>query len=73
MHFMYMFNLNYSYRLKTESIYNNSKEDKLLYWDFFFIDDMIFAQHYLFQNLWRETLLLNHFNDERVLKVISFG
>ena len=72
MHFMYLFNLNYSYRLKTEAIFPVG-DQKFFYWDFFFLDDQIFEQHYLFQNLWRETLLLNHFNDERVQKVISFG
>lgn len=55
MDFMYLYNLNYSYRAKTEAIFK-SREN--LYFDFFFVDDAIFDQHYLFKNLWRETLLL---------------
>lgn len=42
MHFMYLFNLNYSYRLKTETIFPVS-DQKYYFWDFFFIDDQIFS------------------------------
>ena len=42
MHFMYLFNLNYSYRLKTEAIFPTD-DKKYYFWDFFFIDDQIFA------------------------------
>lgn len=70
MNFMYLYNLNYSYRAKTEAIF---KDRENFFFDFFFVDDAIFDQHYLFKNLWRETLLLNHFDDPRVAKVESFG
>jgi len=70
MNFTYLYNLNYSYRAKTESIF---KDRQGCYFDFFIVEDPNFDQHYLFQNLWRETLLLNHFNDERIQKVSYFG
>tara|TARA_B110000305_G_C18986366_1_gene424011 strand:+ start:462 stop:611 length:150 start_codon:yes stop_codon:yes gene_type:complete len=41
--------------------------------DFFVVDDLKFEQYYLYQNLWRETLLLSHFDDPRVAKVKDFG
>lgn len=41
--------------------------------DFFVVDDLKFEQYYLYQNLWRETLLLSHFDDPRIAKVKDFG
>ena len=70
MSFNYLFNINYAFRAKTEAIFQNRAS---FYFDFFFVDDIMFEQHYLFQNLWRETLLLNYFDDKRVSKVSNFG
>ena len=67
---MHIDNINYAYRLKTFDIFSNMKP---VYWDFFMVDDPNFAQHCLFENLWRETLLLHHLDDPRVPKVHSFG
>ena len=62
-HFMSIFNLNYSYRVKTEAIFNNRAAT---IFEFFVLDDPIFDQFYLFDNFWRDTLLMHHFNDSRV-------
>ena len=71
MNFMYLYNLDYAYRAKTEAIFENRVAT---YFDFFFVNDDIFSQHYLFENLWRETLLMNYFlKDSRVMNVVSFG
>lgn len=70
MNFMYLYNLNYTYRVKTEAIFKNKEP---YFFEFFSLNDVIFEQHYLFKNLWRETLLMNHFNDPRVQKIKSFG
>lgn len=44
-----------------------------LVFDFFVVDDQKYEQFYLFENLWRETLLLKHFNDPRVPTIHDFG
>lgn len=41
--------------------------------DFFVVDDQKFEQFYLYENIWRETLLLTHFDDPRVPRVHDFG
>jgi hypothetical protein len=68
--FMYLYNLNYTFRIKTQAIFKNQEPH---YFDMYFLDDQMFEQHYLFRNLWRETLLLHHFDDKRVHKIKSFG
>lgn len=71
MNYKFLFNLNYSYRAKTEAVFQNKKE---YIFDFFMADDQKFEQFYLFPNLWRETLLMHHFlEDRRVVNVLSFG
>jgi len=45
MNFMYLFNLNYTYRAKTEAIYQNREA---FFFDFYIVDDQIFEQYYLF-------------------------
>jgi hypothetical protein len=71
MNYKNLFNLIYCYRARTEAVFKN-KEPHIF--DFFVVDDNKFEQFYLFQNLWRETLLLDHLKDDpRVSKVIDFG
>jgi hypothetical protein len=68
---MYLHNLDYAYRAKTQAIFQSRAAT---YFDFFFVNDQVFNQHYLFENLWRETLLMNKFlEDPRVTNVLSFG
>jgi hypothetical protein len=71
MDYQALFNLNYSYRIRTEAVFNN---DQVHIFDFFVVDDMKFEQFYLYQNLWRETLLLNFLRDDaRVANLVDFG
>ena len=71
MNYKFIFNLNYSYRAKTEAVFQGQKP---FIFDFFMVDDQKFEQFYLFKNLWRETLLMNHFlEDPGVADVVSFG
>lgn len=70
MNYLHLFDLDYAIRAKTEAVF----QDKANYiFDFFIADDQKFEQFYLYQNLWRETLLLNYFNDPRISKVKNFG
>lgn len=61
--FMFLYNLNYSYRAMTEAIYENKQN---YFFEFFILNDPIFEQFNLFKNLWRETLLLNYFDSPKV-------
>lgn len=70
MNFMYLYNLNYTYRIRTEAIFDNKKAN---YFDLYFVNDKMFDQFKLYENLWRETLLMHNFNDKRVQKIKSFG
>ena len=70
MNYLHLFNLDYVIRAKTEAVFKD-KENYIF--DFFIADDQKFEQFYLYQNLWRETLLLNYFNDARISKVKNFG
>ena len=70
MNFMYIYNLNYSYRAKTESIFQGGTP---CYFDFYFLNDQVFSQFHLFDNLWRETLLLSHFDNPKISKILQFG
>lgn len=46
---------------------------KICIFEIFVVDDSKFDQFYLYQNLWRETLLLNKFNHPSVPKMLDFG
>lgn len=58
-----LFNLWYVYRVRTEAIFENNKE---FIYEFFILDDQKFEEYFLFQNLWKETLLLNHMYKEGI-------
>lgn len=71
MNYKYLFNINYSFRIRTEAVFAGNTPH---IFDFFIADDTKFEQFYLYQNLWRETLLLDFLKeDPRVAKVINFG
>ena len=71
MNYKSLFNLIYCFRARTEAVFQNKVPH---IFDFYVVDDNKFDQFYLYQNLWRETLLLDHLkDDERVSKVINFG
>jgi len=42
---MYLYNLNYTYRIKTEAIFQNKQP---YIFDFFILNDPLFEQHFLF-------------------------
>lgn len=67
---MFLFGLNYAYRAKTHALFTGMDTHVF---EFFVADDQKFEQFYLYQNLWRETLLLKHFDDPRVPKIMDFG
>jgi hypothetical protein len=70
MRYQTLFGLQYAFRVRTEAIFEKYKEH---IFDFYITDDPKFDEFYLFKNLWRETILLNSFADDRVFKVIKFG
>jgi len=70
MHYLQLFDLDYSFRAMTEALFHNNKP---FIFDFFNVDDLKFEQFYLYPNLWRETLLMNFFDDSRIAHVKDFG
>ena len=75
MSYLTIYDIDYAFRARTEAIFKNKE---VYVFDFFNVDDHKFEQFYLYQNLWRETLLLNHFYDPKdqfpkVARVKDFG
>lgn len=63
--------MNYVYRLKTNAIYENGQ---VYMFDVFIVQqDAKLAEYRLFENLWKETLILSQVNDPRMPSIISFG
>ena len=63
MSYLTLLNTNYSFRLKTIALFEPNQPT--VCFDVFIADnDMRFKEYRLFQNLWRETLLLHHFKTE---------
>jgi hypothetical protein len=74
MAYLCLLNTNYSFRLKTVALFEPGQPT--VCFDIFIVEnDMRFKEYRLFENLWRETLLLNHLRTEpeKVAPVISFG
>lgn len=74
MSYLTLLKTNYSFRLKTIALFE--PEQPSICFDVFIGEtDMRFKEYRLFQNLWRETLLLHHFRSEpqKVAQVYSFG
>ena len=68
---MSLFDSSYAYRLRTLNIF---EQNKSYIFDVLMInDDIKLDEFYLFENLWRETLLLHKIDDKRVSHVKSFG
>lgn len=65
-----LYNNQYSFRIKTEAVF---EENKPYIFDFFILDDFILEEFFVFKNLWRETILLNSFQDPKVAKISKFG
>lgn len=69
-HFMHINNLTYTYRIKTKSIFQGNQ---VKYFDIFVLNDPNLEQHQMFNNIWRETILLSCFNDQRIQPIMQFG
>jgi hypothetical protein len=54
--------LDYVFRVKARSMFEEGNPS--LIFDFFVLDDLKFDEFFLFENIWRETLLLNKFYKE---------
>jgi len=68
---LHVYNLEYSYRIKTQDMFDDEEENKSF--DIFILDDWKFEEYFLFSNIWRETLLLRTMDDSNILKVKDFG
>ena len=67
MSFMCIHDLDYSYRMFTKNLYPNDRSKINVFFDIFVPDEnRFFEEHHLFDNLWRETILLKYLNDDRV-------
>ena len=74
MSYLTLLNTNYSFRLRTIALFEPGQPT--VCFDVFIVEnDMRFKEYRLFENLWRETLLLHHLRTqpEKVAPVISFG
>lgn len=75
MNYLTLLKSNYSFRLRTLALFEPGQPS--VCFDVFIVDnDMRFKEYRLFENLWRETLLLNHLSKtqgDRVAQVVSFG
>ena len=69
--YLTLYNVNYVYRLKVNAIY---EQGTVYIFDVFIVQqDAKLAEFRLFNNLWKETLILSQVNDPRMPRVISFG
>jgi len=74
MSYLTMLKTKYSFRLKTVSLFEPGQP--IVCFDIFIVDnDMRFKEYRLFENLWRETLLLHHLKSkpDKVAPVVNFG
>lgn len=63
--------MNYVYRLKTNAVY---EQGRVYIFDVFIVhQDAKLADFRLFENLWKETLILSQVNDARLPRILSFG
>lgn len=59
MNYLTLLNTNYAYRLRTLALFEQGQPT--VCFDIFIVEnDMRFKEYNLFENLWRETLLLHH-------------
>lgn len=74
MNYLTLLNTNYAYRLRTLALFEQGQPT--VCFDIFIVEnDMRFKEYNLFENLWRETLLLHHLKNQngKVLPVVNFG
>lgn len=74
MSYLTLMNTNYAYRLKTQAMFDPGQPN--VYFDVFVVEHDIRTKEYrLFDNLWRETLLLNYLRDlpDKIAPIVDFG
>ena len=62
---MMLYCLDYVFRVKARSMFEEGNPAYVF--DFFVIDDIKFDEFFLFENFWRETLLLNKFYKDHLV------
>ena len=69
--YLTLYNVNYVYRLKANALYENGR---CYIFDVFVVrQDAKLEEFTLFDNLWKETLILAQVVDSRLPRVLSFG
>ena len=64
---MTLFSVDYVFRVKAESVFDEG--NPIMIFDLFVLDDTKFCEFFIFENIWRETLLLNRFYRSHLLAV----
>jgi len=67
---MMLYCLDYVFRVKARSMFEDGNPSFIF--DFYVLDDIKFDEFFLFENIWRETLLLNKFYKDH-LQAVSFA
>ena len=57
--YLTIYSMDYVYRLKVKAIFEPNQP--FYVFDFFKLDDLKFDEFFIFENIWRESLLLNKF------------
>jgi hypothetical protein len=65
--YMMLYAMDYVFRIKTRPIFE--EEGETFIFDFFILDDLKFDEFFLYENVWRETLLLNKFYKDHLASV----
>ena len=66
--YMTLYCQDYMFRIKTKAVF----EDLASYYifDFYVLGDQKFDEYFMFENIWRETLLMNKFYKDHLLQVL---
>ena len=67
---MWVNNATYTYRIMTKSVF---ERQMLRYFDIFILGDPGLNEHFIFENVWRETLLFKTFDSPYVPKLMQVG
>ncbi len=62
-----LYSMDYVYRVKAISLFEDGNPSFIF--DFFVMEDLKYDEYFLFENIWRETLLLNKFYKEHLLSM----
>jgi len=62
--YLTIYSMDYVYRLKVKAIFEPNQP--FYVFDFFKLDDLKFDEFFIFENIWRESLLLNKFYQDHL-------